>query len=447
VRLRPAGGGDATPAGTSLADWGAVSRWYSALSEPSAAVTPALSAHAASVVGAMADARGRTALLARDVQAVRYVEISLDLLRGGGHRPREAGRVLAAGYGDCKDKANLLRTLLRAEGLPAWMVLINASDAGETRDSTATPWSFDHCIVAFPAVATDDPTTVVRHPQLGNLILFDPTAPLVPFGELPESDRGRFALVVAGDSGCVLRTPDASPDSERIERTIDCRLDTDGGLSGTWTERTAGSRAVALTDRRDSEGERTVTKRFERVLASVVGGVSLRAVGGASKFYGSRTYQQFAFEAERAVQSLTADRTLLRVGPLPAPALPSIGATHRTLPVRLDPQAIRERWRVVLPAGWRAEAVPAPVHDSTAFGVATATWTTADTVLVLERALRVDHADIPATRWAEVRSFVEAANDAAGAGVVITSAPMPALAPAVPAAPAAAAHAPHRRHG
>jgi hypothetical protein len=446
ARLVAARPGAPTPGGESLVDWRGVSRWYTALSEPVAGVTPALQAHADSVTRGVTDARARTLALAKNVQDTRYVEVALDKLRGGGFRPHDPERVLALGYGDCKDKANLLRALLRAEGLPAWMVLVNASDAAEVRDSTWSPWAFDHCILALPAAATDDPTAVVHHPKLGALILFDPTEPLVPFGDLPMGDRGRLALVVAGDSGCVVRTPDASSARERTERTIEARLDGEGALRGTWAERTTGSRAVTLTDRRQSEGERAVAKQFERMMSAVVGGVSLKPVDGSARFEGTRTEQQFSFEAERAVQNLAADRMLLRVGPLPALTLPSIGAARRTLPVWLDAQALRERWRVALPPGWRAETLPASVRDSTAFGVATTTWTSEDSVIVLERALRTDPAEIPAARWAEVQAFVQVADDDASAGVVITNAARTEPAPAPPAPARTMKPVPARRH-
>src|SRR5207245_10398141 len=71
ARLRATGDETATPGGASLADWRAVSRWYSALSEPAAASTPALSAHAAAVVAGLTDARARTAALAKDAQSLR----------------------------------------------------------------------------------------------------------------------------------------------------------------------------------------------------------------------------------------------------------------------------------------------------------------------------------------------------------------------------------------
>lgn len=98
--------------GSAFATWSDVAEWLAAQAEPAARLTPAIAARAASLVRNQADP---IRALAAFVQRLRYVAVNVNPSGGGGFVPRDADAVLAQGFGDCKDKANLLRTLLRAE--------------------------------------------------------------------------------------------------------------------------------------------------------------------------------------------------------------------------------------------------------------------------------------------------------------------------------------------
>lgn len=75
---------------------------------------------------------------------VRYVGVELG---AHSHRPHSVEWVLERGFGDCKDKSQLLVAFLRALGFDAAPMLVN-SDRGElVRDSLSSPNAFDHVIV------------------------------------------------------------------------------------------------------------------------------------------------------------------------------------------------------------------------------------------------------------------------------------------------------------
>ena len=57
-------------------------------------------------------------------QDIRYVGIELGI---GGFQPHPAPDVFSHRYGDCKDKATLVRTMLREIGVDSYYVLINAT--------------------------------------------------------------------------------------------------------------------------------------------------------------------------------------------------------------------------------------------------------------------------------------------------------------------------------
>lgn len=75
---------------------------------------------------------------------VRYVGVELGM---HSHRPHTVDWVLERGFGDCKDKAQLLVTLFRGLGLEAWPMVVNSDQGGLVPQSLPSPSAFDHAIV------------------------------------------------------------------------------------------------------------------------------------------------------------------------------------------------------------------------------------------------------------------------------------------------------------
>lgn len=89
---------------------------------------------------------------------IRYLGLEIGI---NTHKPHSPGEVYRNGYGDCKDKALLLATILRSENIPAYAALVNTEVRGELINEAVSPNSFDHVIVAIgkPGIYTYvDPT-------------------------------------------------------------------------------------------------------------------------------------------------------------------------------------------------------------------------------------------------------------------------------------------------
>ncbi|HYO54894.1 DUF3857 domain-containing protein [Archangium sp.] len=88
---------------------------------------------------------------ARFLAAVRFVQDEVrDLgieLGPNTHQPHPPGQVLAQRFGDCKDKALLLATLLRTLGIPAHMALVHSRRQGGVASLHPSPFVFNHAIV------------------------------------------------------------------------------------------------------------------------------------------------------------------------------------------------------------------------------------------------------------------------------------------------------------
>src|SRR6185312_12834691 len=74
---------------------------------------------------------------------LRYLSIENGI---NSHQPTDTSQVLARGYGDCKDKALLLCTILHLMGIEASPVLVSTRLKGRVKGLTPTPWMFDHVI-------------------------------------------------------------------------------------------------------------------------------------------------------------------------------------------------------------------------------------------------------------------------------------------------------------
>jgi transglutaminase-like putative cysteine protease len=196
------GPGEHPLAATSFETWDQVSGWLGSLCEPQAALTPALRERALSLTSGKSGEMERIRAIGSYVQGLNYVSIQTGIGRGGGYTPHAASLVMEKGYGDCKDKANLMHTLLAAVDITSWLVSVYYGDPGYVREAWPSPQQFNHCIIAVRAPESDASTTRIDHETLGRLLVFDPTDPLTRVGELPESEQGSL------DSGlCLVLMP------------------------------------------------------------------------------------------------------------------------------------------------------------------------------------------------------------------------------------------------
>jgi transglutaminase-like putative cysteine protease/predicted Zn-dependent protease len=133
---------------------------------------------------------------------IRYTAVELG---EAGIVPRPPAETLARRFGDCKDKSVLLVAALRALDIPAYVALLAAGEDDRDVDPALPGFgAFDHAIVFVPGTPA---------------IWIDPTDPYARVGELPLGDQGRYALVAAPGVTSLTRTP-ASPSSEnRIVKT------------------------------------------------------------------------------------------------------------------------------------------------------------------------------------------------------------------------------------
>jgi len=195
------------------------------------------------------------------VENTRYVGLEFGI---HGYKPYKVTQVLARRFGDCKDKASLMLSLLREVGVPAELTLVRTRRGGRLDPSPASLAIFDHAIVYVPSLD----------------LYLDGTAEFSGISELPSEDQGVMVLRVGppGDAaaGTLAETPLLPASTSRVERRWELGLDTSGDARVTETLSIRGQAAANWREHYQSAGERA--DRYGRVWSGRFPGARLTSV-------------------------------------------------------------------------------------------------------------------------------------------------------------------------
>ncbi|SFL92737.1 DUF3857 domain-containing transglutaminase family protein [Variovorax sp. OV329] len=158
---------------------------------------------------------------------IRYVAVYLGT---GGWVPHDVDWILANGYGDCKDKALLEVTLLRALGIEAVPVLISTFNEYMPPELAN---GFNHCIVYIPSLQ----------------LFADPTDNRIPFGSLPLADSGKPVALALAQGGRMMQTPVLDPARNSIVVKTVLDIDARGKAKGSVEIQAEGMAGTELQDR------------------------------------------------------------------------------------------------------------------------------------------------------------------------------------------------------
>ena len=133
---------------TETASWNDVARWSAKLFELDDASRVAVRQLADRIRSEHTGEADRITAAIRFVQdEVRYLGIEMGRNSHEPHQPHMPAVVLEQRWGDCKDKALLLSSLLRELSVDAWPALVNTRLLRKLDERLPSPFSFDHVIV------------------------------------------------------------------------------------------------------------------------------------------------------------------------------------------------------------------------------------------------------------------------------------------------------------
>ncbi|MEK7314999.1 MAG: DUF3857 domain-containing protein [Candidatus Eisenbacteria bacterium] len=398
--------------------WADAARWLKRLTDPSSAATQEVAAKARSIAEGAKGERERIQAVGKFIQRLQYVPIQWKLGRGEGMRPRPAAEVLRTGYGDCKDKAGLMKAMLEALGQRAYLVAISADDPLSVRAEWPDPGQFNHCIVAV-ASSSDSGGATVSVPGLGPLLLFDPTDPYCPVGVLPGDERGARALLVADVEQPLLQTPRDSSVYHRVERSASMELALDGAMHGEIRETSWASAAA-----RERALHRNATPtRYREVIEGWLGSdspeLSVEGVAPIDTFSDGRFELTARFRTTASGQ--VGSGRLVAFSPVFPRNSGQVGLPdrRRELPIVLKRRLAHDRIERILPKGYVCKAVPKPVRLEEPFGIYRLEIKATDGRLSVERLFEITEGLLPPAAYPAVRKFFTAVQSANGISVVL----------------------------
>lgn len=207
-------------------DWEPVVAWYRGLVAGKDRLSDALRQAAATCTAGCTTREDKIAALYKAVRELPYVALEMGEMSDV---PHAADAVFQQHYGDCKDKATLLRALLSAAGIASDYVLVRTTDHGRLDRQLYSPSEFNHVILAVP--------------QAGGDHFLDATIADAPADQLPPGVEGADALIIRGP-GEIVTLPTSFASANHTEISVELTVKADGSASGTATLTFRGQTAV-----------------------------------------------------------------------------------------------------------------------------------------------------------------------------------------------------------
>jgi hypothetical protein len=391
-----------------FSNWNEMGKWYVNLVggrvEASSEIKQEVAALTASKTTTLEKMQTLATFAQRDV---RYVGIELGI---GGYQPHPASEVFAHRYGDCKDKATLLRSMLREIGVDSYHVVIY-TERGAVTPKTPAHSGFNHVITAIKLPdGLTDPSLIatVQHPKLGKLLFFDPTNELIPFGQLPGHLQANYGLLVTPDGGELIELPQQPSSMNSIRRTAKLTLDTNGTLKGSVEELRLGERASTerrrlLTVSKDADR----IKPIEDLLAGSLGSFHITHAALLNVQQTDRPFGfNYSFEAPNYAKNAG---NLLLVRPRVI-GMKGSGLLEtkepRKFPIEFEePAQDTDTFEITIPPGYVVDDVPPPVDADYGFASYHSKTVVNGNVVDYTRTFEVKELSVPVNEAEDLKRF------------------------------------------
>ncbi|MBV6496268.1 MAG: DUF3857 domain-containing protein [Acidobacteria bacterium ACB1] len=405
--------------GRSFPDWKTVSTWATPLYQPQVIVDGNVTAKARELT-----ANAKTELeiiqaIGTFVQNLQYISIDIGVGYGNGYRPRPSSTVLARGYGDCKDKANLMGAMLKALKIDAYPVVIYSGDPNFVREAWPSPKQFNHCIIAVRVSDATKSPAVITDPKLGRLLIFDATDPYTPVGDLPDYLQNSLAVIIAGDNGGLLRMPLLPAEDNKLERTLALSLSPTGDLKGKIQEVATGQTSTVLRSELRRESASEYKKALERWLTRASTAAQLVDYKATDSFADAAFDLNIDFTAPSYGQLMQSRLMTFKPAFVGRRSGTAFSETKRYAPISLEEATVIETATFDLPAGFAVDETPEPLDLKTEFGIYRTSYEVKGQQLVYKRHYQTKRILIPAEKYAEVRAFYGKIRDAEQSPVVL----------------------------
>lgn len=200
---------------SSFDSWDAIYAWWSGLAFTKIESSPEIKKQVIELIkDKKTDFQKAQSIFNYCTSNIRYVAVEYGQ---AGYEPHNARDIFNNKYGDCKDQAILLITMLRDANLEAYPVLISTKDNIDL-------------IKDFPSALFNHAIAVVKIED--KLYFLDPTAETSSINNLPFDDQDRDVLVFKEDNFEIDKTPLDGAENNLIIYDVTIDIDKEGRISG-----------------------------------------------------------------------------------------------------------------------------------------------------------------------------------------------------------------------
>jgi len=397
------------PAANGFTNWRDMGKWYINLTNGRRDASPQITQQVATLTASAHTPVEKMKALGQFVQHdIRYVAIELGI---GGFQPHAASEIYNHHYGDCKDKATLLSSMLSQAGIESFYVVINSERGTASPDTPATVGAFNHAILAIklpPNTSDASLIATIDHPRLGRLLFFDPTDDMIPFGQLSGRLQENYGLMVTPEGGELVELPKQPSAMNSIARDGKLTLDSAGTLTGQVLETRLGDRAAGERWRlRNVSKSSDQIKPIEDLLS---GSLSLYRITKANVLNLHRTDLPFGFEYSFEAQNYAKNAGgLLLVRPRVL-GVKSSGLLETKEPRKFavefeGPFRDTDSFDITLPAGYVVDDVPPAVDADYPFASYHSKTEVKGNLIHYSRTFELKELSVPVSKADELKRF------------------------------------------
>ena len=398
ITLLPAGGN----AQKGFENWKEEGIWEAGLQRSRRDASPEIKQRVAQIVVNAVTTPAKMLAIAQFVQRdIRYVAIELGI---GGWQPHPAADIFTHRYGDCKDKVTLMSSMLHEVGVESYYVSINTHRGAVTPETPASMGLFNHEILAvrLPDGLNDASLIAVsQHPKLGNILFFDPTDELTPFGHLSGDLQANYGLLVGPEGGELVQLPKLPSAMNGVRHTAKMTLSASGTLSGDVTDVRMGDRAAAQREfLRTVKTDKEKIKFIEILLAHSLGTYQITKASVTNVTdLGQPFGYNYSFVAEHYAKP-AGNLLLVRpriLGVESSDLLETKDA--RKFPVEFDGLSLdSSSFEITLPAGYEVDDLPPPVDVDYGFASYHSKTEVSGNILRYTRSFEVKEVTVPLSK-------------------------------------------------
>ncbi|HEY8089702.1 MAG TPA: DUF3857 domain-containing protein, partial [Polyangiaceae bacterium] len=375
--------------------WDEMGHWYWGLIKDQLVPDDEVKRRAEKLTKGLKDDRAKVrAIYDYVVQETRYVALEFGI---HGFKPYRAAQIFARGFGDCKDKATLIVTMLSALGIKATPVVVRTGNKGDIESAPASLAPFDHMIAYVPSMD----------------LYLDGTAEYTGSTELPAMDRGAIALQVNEGNAKLVRLPDPPASESLSVHKLEATLAQDGSAQLDWRTEITGYDASEWRVRFHADATRK--QRVQGMLSAMLPGSEVTAVEPGNL---EDVEQKVTMRVKGKVPQFAraeADGLMVPLGRREMMVRTYASLADRKLDVRLFANWTQEDdWTVHLPGTARVTRSPQAASGTSPFGSYAVSVESSGSTLHVKTTVSMQKTRIAAGEYPAFRAWCEQVDRALG---------------------------------